>query len=585
MLSNFKRTKIVCTIGPASESKEMLTMLAKEGMNVCRLNFSHGSHEEHKKRIDTIKEVREELDRPLAILLDTKGPEIRTGDFKESEVVLNEGQKFVITMDDVLGDANICTVSYKGLVEDVVAGDKILIDDGLVGLTVESKDDKNIYCKVDNTGIVKNKKGVNVPNVKIQLPAITQKDADDIIFGIKNDIDFIAASFVRKSADVLAIREVLENNGGERVKIISKIENQEGVDNMADILAVSDGIMVARGDLGVEIPTEEMPLVQKNMIKLCNEEAKVVITATQMLDSMIRNPRPTRAEVTDVANAIIDGTDAIMLSGETAAGKYPLEAVKTMAKIARAVEGSFDYSMILKQKKSVKQVSVTNAISHATSTTAIDLNAKAIIASTSGGYTARMISSYRPASPIIATTNDKKTYYQTVLFWGVYPLLTPEMKTAEDIINVSVEEAMNKNLIEVGDLVVITAGVPVGKSGSTNLLRIHIASQTLAKGIGIGNGNVSGVARIAKGAETKINKGEILVATTTDKDMIEQIRNAAAVVTEVGGLTSHAAIVGLSLGIPVVVSAQGILEKIVDGEVITVDSATGIVYGGAVKTV
>lgn len=585
MLSNFKRTKIVCTIGPASENKDTLIKLVQEGMNVCRLNFSHGSHEEHKKRMDTIKQVRQELDRPIAILLDTKGPEIRTGDFKSSEVMLKEGQKFTITMDDVLGDETICTVSYKGLVDDVKAGDRILIDDGLVELTVDSVEGKEIHCIVDNNGVIKDKKGVNVPNVKIQLPAITEKDRDDIIFGIQNDIDFIAASFVRKASDVLAIREVLENNDGERVKIISKIENQEGVDNLSEILDVSDGLMVARGDLGVEIPTEEMPLVQKNMIKRCNDEAKIVITATQMLDSMIRNPRPTRAEVTDVANAIIDGTDAIMLSGETAAGKYPVEAVKTMNKIARAVEESFDYASMLKKKKYARQVSVTNAISHATCTTAIDLNAKAIIASTSGGYTARMISCYRPSAPIIATTNDEKTFNQSTLLWGVYPLLTKRMENAEDIINVSVQESMDRNLIGVGDVVVITAGVPVGKSGSTNLLRIHIASQTLARGLGIGTSNVSGVARLLNDANSIIGDGEIIVAKTTDKDMVNQIKKASAIITEIGGLTSHAAIVGLSLGIPVIVSAAGAMEKIKDGEIITVDAATGIVYRGEVKTV
>ena len=347
MLKNTKRTKIVCTLGPASEKEEVLTALIENGLNVTRMNFSHGSHEEHKGRMDLVKKVREKLNKPVAILLDTKGPEIRTGNFDQPEVLLEEGQKFTITMKDVVGNKDICTVSYKGLANDVVVGDTILIDDGLVGLRVEEVNGDDILCIVENSGIVKNHKGVNVPGVKINLPALTEKDISDIEFGISQGIDFIAASFVRKVSDVLAIREVLERNNATDIQIISKIENQEGVDNLDDIIAVSDGIMVARGDLGVEIPTEEIPVVQKLMIAKCNEAGKPVITATQMLDSMMRNPRPTRAEVTDVANAIYDGTDAIMLSGETAAGKYPVEAVKTMATIAKRTEETLNYDNLL----------------------------------------------------------------------------------------------------------------------------------------------------------------------------------------------------------------------------------------------
>ncbi|EGT5258616.1 pyruvate kinase, partial [Clostridioides difficile] len=389
MLNNVKKTKIVCTLGPASQSEEVLTQLMQNGLNVCRFNFSHGSHEEHKERIDMAKKVREKLNKPVAILLDTKGPEIRTGNFEDPEVFLEEGQKFTITMKDIMGTKEMCTVSYKGLAEDVKSGDSILIDDGLVGLRVKEINGEDIVCVVENSGIVKNHKGVNVPGVKINLPAITPKDISDIEFGISQGIDYIAASFVRKASDVLAIREVLENNNATDIQIISKIENQEGVENLDEILKVSDGIMVARGDLGVEIPTEEMPIVQKMMIKKCNELAKPVVTATQMLDSMIRNPRPTRAEVTDVANAIYDGTDAIMLSGETAAGKYPVEAVKMMATIAKRTEETLDYDRLLKEN-GTNNVTVTDAISHATCTTAVDLNASAIITSTSSGYTARM---------------------------------------------------------------------------------------------------------------------------------------------------------------------------------------------------
>ena len=409
MINNIKKTKIVCTLGPVSENEETLRELIKNGLNVCRLNFSHGSHEEHKGRMDLVKKLREELNMPTAILLDTKGPEIRTGKFDAPEVLLEEGQTFTITMKDVMGNKEMCTVSYKGLANDVKTGDTILIDDGLVGLTVKEVNGDDIVCEVQNSGIVKNNKGVNVPGVKVNLPAITEKDRSDIEFGIEQGIDFIAASFVRKVSDVLAIREILEENNATHIKIISKIENQEGVDNLDEIIEVSDGIMVARGDLGVEIPTEEIPVVQKLMIKKCNEAGKPVITASQMLDSMIRNPRPTRAEVTDVANAIYDGTDAIMLSGETAAGKYPVEAVKTMATIAKRAEET----MRNRRTKINKSKNVTDAISYATCTTAMDLDAKAILSSTASGHTARMVSKFRPDCPIIATTSDESVRRQS----------------------------------------------------------------------------------------------------------------------------------------------------------------------------
>ena len=472
MLNNIKRTKIVCTLGPASDKEEILRELVKSGLNVCRFNFSHGSHEEHKERMDLVKKVREELGQPVAILLDTKGPEIRTGNFDEPEVLLEEGQKFTITMKDVVGNKEMCTVSYKGLVNDVVPGDTILIDDGLVGLKVEEINGDDIVCIVENSGIVKNHKGVNVPGVKINLPALTEKDIKDIEFGISEGIDYIAASFVRKASDVLAIREVLENNNATHIKIISKIENQEGIDNIDSILQVSDGIMVARGDLGVEIPTPEIPIAQKMMIKKCNQLGKPVITATQMLDSMMRNPRPTRAEVTDVANAIYDGTDAIMLSGETAAGKYPVEAVKTMATIAKRTEETLKYNELLKKRK-IEDVTVTNAISYATCTTSADLNAKAIISFTTSGHTARMVSKFRPQCPIIATTEDEGVMRRLALVWGVYPVKTSHVGNTDDLFTTSIASAKEKKYLENGDLVVITAGVPSGISGTTNLIKVH----------------------------------------------------------------------------------------------------------------
>ena len=466
MLKNAKKTKIVCTLGPASQSEETLTKLIENGLNVCRFNFSHGSHEEHKERMDIVKKVRDELKKPVAILLDTKGPEIRTGNFADPEVFLEEGSKFIITMADVIGNKEMCTVSYKGLAEDVVEGDTILIDDGLVGLKVENVVGEEIHCVVENSGIVKNHKGVNVPGVKINLPALTPKDISDIEFGITQGIDFIAASFVRKASDVLAIREVLENNNATDIQIISKIENQEGVDNLDEILQVSDGLMVARGDLGVEIPTEDIPIVQKQMIKKCNALGKPVITATQMLDSMIRNPRPTRAEVTDVANAIYDGTDAIMLSGETAAGKYPVEAVKTMATIAKRAEET----MRNRRDKINKSKNVTDAISYATCTTAMDLEAKAILSSTASGHTARMVSKFRPDCPIVATTSNESVRRQLALTWGVLPLMREKSANIDQVIVNSIEAAKTSNYVSKDDVVVITAG----GGETTNLIKVEI---------------------------------------------------------------------------------------------------------------
>ncbi len=578
-----KKTKIVCTIGPASESIDILKELIKSGLNVCRLNFSHGTYEEHGKRIDSIKIAREEMKLPIAILLDTKGPEIRTGKFSSPEVSLVEGQKFTITMEDVVGDETKCTVSYKELVNDVKVGNQILIDDGLVALQVEEIKGKEIICTVQNAGIVKDNKGINVPNVKINLPAITEKDKKDIEFGIEKGIDFIAGSFIRKAADVLAIREILEENNATNIQIISKIENQEGVDNIDEILEVSDGLMVARGDLGVEIPTEDIPIVQKELIKKCNILGKPVITATQMLDSMIRNPRPTRAEVTDVANAIFDGTDAIMLSGETAAGKYPVESVKTMASIAMRAEQTIDYEELLKTKVKLRHLNITNAISHASCTTAIDLKASAIITATASGYTTRMVSSYRPYAPIIAATDSEMVMRQMGLVWGVYPLLTEKGVSTDDVFEKSVQRALDMDYISSGDLVVITAGVPVGKAGTTNLINVHIASEVIIRGIGVGTTSISGRARLVTDVDTEIEKGDIIVVTSTDKDMMDIITKASAIVTEEGGLTSHAAVVGVSLGIPVILSATNALKLIEENETITIDAQSGLIYRGEVK--
>ncbi|WDV45213.1 pyruvate kinase [Clostridiaceae bacterium M8S5] len=578
-----KKTKIVCTLGPASNSEDTIKGMIDKGLNVARLNFSHGSHEEHKTRIDMVKKVREEKGKPIAIMLDTKGPEIRTRDFENSSVELKDGQSYTITTRDILGNDEICSVTYEGLPNDVKPGDSILIDDGLVGLEVKSIDGTDILCTVKNAGVIKNKKGVNVPGVKINLPAITKKDVSDLEFGIRNNIDFIAASFIRKTSDVLEIREILEANNAEDIMIISKIENQEGVNNIDEIIEVSDGIMVARGDLGVEIPAEDVPLVQKMIIKKCNKAGKPVITATQMLDSMIRNPRPTRAEVTDVANAIIDGTDAIMLSGETAAGKYPLQAVETMANIARKTEPTLDYQKILSMKA---DSSITNAVSHATCTTALDLGAAAIITATSSGYTARAVSKFRPSSPIIAATSSDKVRRKLCMVWGVESILIEESNSTDEIIDNSVSTAVSKDFIKNGDLVIITAGVPVGVSGSTNLIKIHTVGEIMFKGTGIGK--KSAIGRVCKidevsDAQTKFKEGDIIVCVATDKDMVKYMEKASAVITVKGGLTSHAAVVGLHLGIPVVVGAENALSKLNDGDIITVDGSIGVVFKGEAK--
>ncbi|MGB5824661.1 MAG: pyruvate kinase [Proteocatella sp.] len=580
-----KKTKIVCTIGPASESPEILRELMIGGMNVCRLNFSHGSHEEHQVRIDTIKKVRSEVKPSVALMLDTKGPEIRTGKFLLPEVNLEDGQKFIISMDDVMGDETRCSISYKGLIHDVVKGNKILIDDGLIELVVEEIAGNDIICTVENAGVVKNNKGVNVPGVVINLPAITEKDKQDIIFGIKNGIDFIAASFVRKAADVMAIREILEQNDGEYIQIISKIENQEGVDNIDEILNVSDGIMVARGDLGVEIPTEEIPVVQKMIIRKCNSLAKPVITATQMLDSMMRNPRPTRAEVTDVANAIYDGTDAIMLSGETAAGKYPIETLETMARIAMRIEDTLDYESILKNRLSLREWTITNAISHASCTLAVDIKANAIITATSSGYTAKAVSSYRPKAPIIAAVNTETIMRQLSLVWGVFTVMGASVQSTDAMFEQSVALSLKSGFVKTGDTVVITAGVPVGEVGTTNLIKVHIVTDVVGRGIGIGNKNISGIARIIEKASDAFEDGDVFVGKFTDIELMDKVQRASAIVVEESGLTSHAAVVGVSLGIPVIVGAKNITKMVKDGEVISLDLQKGFIYRGKISLI
>lgn len=580
-----RKTKIVCTIGPASESVEKLSQLIEAGMNVARLNFSHGDHAEHGQRIKNIREAASITGKTVAILLDTKGPEIRTNNMENGTIELKAGHEVTISMTEVLGTTEKFSITYPGLIDDVDTGSMILLDDGLIGLEVLQVDKVKgeIHTKILNGGTLKNKKGVNVPGVRVNLPGITDKDAQDILFGIEQNIDFIAASFVRRATDVLEIRQLLEENNAATINIIPKIENQEGVDNIDEILLVSDGLMVARGDLGVEIPAEEVPLVQKQLIKKCNALGKPVITATQMLDSMQRNPRPTRAEASDVANAIFDGTDAIMLSGETAAGQYPVEAVKTMNNIAYRAESALDHKEILSKRIKNTEHNITDAIGQSVAHTALNLDVNAIITPTESGHTARMISKYRPKAPIVAVAANEHVLRQLALVWGVYPRLSQEATSTDEMLDFAVETSLNSGLVKHGDLVVITAGVPIGESGATNLMKIHVIGDIIAKAQGIGRKSAYGkvvIANDASEALSKVKEGSILVTYGTDRDMVPAIEKCSALITEEGGLTSHAAVVGLNLGIPVIIGVENAMQVFKDGQEITVDSARGVVYNG-----
>ncbi|AQY51298.1 pyruvate kinase [Listeria weihenstephanensis] len=583
-----KKTKIICTIGPASETVETLVQLIESGMNVCRLNFSHGDYEEHGARIKNIREAVKITGTEVAILLDTKGPEIRTNNMENGKLEFAKGDVVRVAMEEVLGTKEKFSVTYTELFDDVEIGSTILLDDGLIGLEVIEKDAANreLVTKVQNPGVLKNKKGVNVPNVSINLPGITEKDANDIRFGLEQGIDFIAASFVRRATDVLEITKILEENNATHVQIIPKIENQEGVDNIDEILQVSQGLMVARGDLGVEIPAEEVPIVQKQLIKKCNKLAKPVITATQMLDSMQRNPRPTRAEASDVANAIFDGTDAIMLSGETAAGDYPVESVQMMTKIALRAEEA----LVAQDKFALKahqNSDMTEAIGQAVGHTARNLNVHTIVATTQSGHTARMISKYRPKSHILAVTFNERVCRGLSLVWGVYPRLAEPIANTDDMFDLAVKESLASGLAKQGDLIIITAGVPVTESGTTNLMKIQLIGDKAVSGHGIGSTSVIGKAIVAKSNKEALEKAEeggVLVVKTTDKEMLPAFEKSAAVVVEEGGLTSHAAVVGITLGIPVIVGATNATDLVKDGETITVDARQGNVYNGKTAT-
>lgn len=578
-----RRTKIVCTLGPSTDKEEVLRNLMKNGMNVARMNFSHGTHEEQKARLDMIKKLREELNLPVAALLDTKGPEIRIGDVEGGKLELKPGQEFTLTTEEMLGTEKKVTITYKELYKDVEPGDSILIDDGLIGMEVVRIDESDIVCRVKNGGFISNHKGVNVPGVELNMPFVSPKDLADIVFAVEQDYDFIAASFTRTAEDIIEIRKILQEHGGEKIHIIAKLENKQGVKNCEDILRVADGIMIARGDMGVEIPLEEVPVIQKELIRKAMHMGKPVITATQMLDSMMKNPRPTRAETSDVANAIYQGTSAIMLSGETAAGAYPIEAVQTMAKIAERTEQDIDYSREFKPRKLAEAPDVTSAISHATCTTAADLKAAAIVAVSKSGRTVSRIAKYLPVCPIIGCTTDERVYRQLNLLWGVTPVVMKEANTADELFDHAVELAEQKGLIARGELVVIAAGVPVGLSGTTNMMKVQIAGNALVTGKGANKLKASGnvcVCSNDEDLEKKFRAGDIVVVEQTTNEMVHKLKDAAGIITETGDRYSHAAVVGMTLEIPVITSARNATRILKSGTFVTMDAEQGIVYNG-----
>lgn len=576
-----RKTKIVCTLGPSTDKDDVLRNMMLNGMNVARFNFSHGNHKEQLARYEKFKQLREELNLPIAALLDTKGPEIRLRDFKDGKVNLVAGQKFTLTPRELIGSESISSITYKNLYADVSVGTRILLDDGRIEMSVDEISDEDIICHVINGGPISNHKGVNVPGVHLSMPFVSPADYDDILFGIENCFDFIAASFTRSAADILAIRDILENKKCDSIKIIAKIENRFGVDNIEEILTVSDGIMIARGDMGVEIDFTEVPAIQKSLIRHCYTTGRPAITATQMLESMITNPRPTRAEVTDVANAIYDGTSAIMLSGETAAGDYPVEAVRTMAAIAVSTEADIPYNLQFKRREVWEErLTVTAAVAHATCTTAIDTRAQAILTVTKSGETARLLCKYRPATPIVACVMKEKTCRQLALSWGITPILMPFAHNTDEMISMAVEAALGAKLVKNGDLVVITAGLPVGVPGTTNLIKAHLVGESIISGVGIGRRNASGVVctgRTTEELQAKFHPGDVIVVPQTNNDMLSNMRDASAIITETSGMNSHAAIVGLALHKPVIIGAVGATEKLKDGEKVVVDAERGIV--------
>ena len=579
MNTPIRKTKIVCTMGPNLFEKHLIAPLMKAGMNVARFNFSHGTYETHQHYYDEVCRIRDELGLPVATMLDTKGPEIRVRSFKNGRVTLQNGQLFTLTTDEVEGDEECVSITYKELPQDIAVGSSILIDDGLIGMQVERIDGADIVCRVLNGGVVSNNKGVNIPNAHLSMPFISEKDHQDILFAIKNGYDFIAASFTRCADDIMQIRHILQENNCHTINIIAKIENMEGVENIDEILRVVDGVMVARGDLGVEVPLEDVPSLQKKLIQRGIAAGKPVITATQMLDSMIKNPRPTRAEATDVANAIYDGTSAIMLSGESAVGAYPVEAVETMVRIALRAEADMDYIRRFSRDTSAS-TDVTNAISHATVTSAHDLNASAIITVTKSGSTARILSRYRPACVIVGCTTEKHVWRQLALSWGTVPLMIAEESNTDDLFEHAVDAAVQNGLVHDGELVVLTAGVPLGISGTTNLMKVHVVGHLLSRGQGLHGGKVVAPLCVIRNLEKDakdFNTGDVIVCHQTTREMFSMLRKSSAIVLEDDNPEGHGAIAGMSLDIPVIIGAKNATNILKSGAVVTVDGEKGTV--------
>lgn len=579
MNAPIRKTKIVCTMGPNLFEKHLIAPLMKAGMNVARFNFSHGTYETHQHYYDEVCRIRDELGLPVATMLDTKGPEIRVRSFKNGRVTLQNGQLFTLTTDEVEGDEERVSITYKELPQDIAVGSSILIDDGLIGMQVERIDGADIVCRVLNGGVVSNNKGVNIPNAHLSMPFISEKDHQDILFAIKNGYDFIAASFTRCADDIMQIRHILQENNCHTINIIAKIENMEGVENIDEILRVVDGVMVARGDLGVEVPLEDVPSLQKKLIQRGIAAGKPVITATQMLDSMIKNPRPTRAEATAVANAIYDGTSAIMLSGESAVGAYPVEAVETMVRIALRAEADMDYIRRFSRDTSAS-TDVTNAISHATVTSAHDLNASAIITVTKSGSTARILSRYRPACVIVGCTTEKHVWRQLALSWGTVPLMIGEESNTDDLFEHAVDAAVQNGLVHDGELVVLTAGVPLGISGTTNLMKVHVVGHLLSRGLGLHGGKVVAPLCVIRNLEKdakNFNTGDVIVCHQTTREMFSMLRKSSAIVLEDDNPEGHGAIAGMSLDIPVIIGAKNATNILKSGAVVTVDGEKGTV--------
>ncbi|WP_277282276.1 pyruvate kinase [Veillonella caviae] len=576
-----KRTKIVCTVGPGTDKPGILENMMRAGMNVARFNFSHGTHEEQLERMQMVRDAAMVVNKPIALMLDTKGPEVRLGLFKDGKVFLKAGQNFTLTTDDVEGSVEISSVNHKGLVKDVSVGDAILLADGLVTLHIDKIEGNNIITTVVNSGEIGNRKRVAVPGVALSLPPVSEQDEEDLRFGCRQGIDFVAASFMQRGKDVVAIRRILESEQKD-VKIIAKIENAEGVKNIDEILDVADGLMVARGDLGVEIPAEEVPVLQKMMIEKCNHLGKPVITATQMLESMIQNPRPTRAEASDVANAILDGTDAIMLSGETANGAYPVEAVETMTRIAEVTEQSVIYDH-QSRTQGGDDLTTTDAVCLASVRIARDLKAAAILTCTESGHTAISVARHRPNCKIIAVTPHDETIRRMQLCWGVQAIKGQAIINSDEMVKQAIAAALGAGVIESGDLVVVTAGVPSGSTGTTNMIRVHIAGQVLLSGNGILRKSVTGNVFIAanhKGDYESFKSGDILVVGTMEPNLMSVAKRAGGIIAVEDGYTSDSAIAGITYGIPVILGAKMAHEVLLEGQEVTIDGERGKVFAG-----